>query len=80
MKNLHDFPLDVTVIDQMPFSTNEDVTVATLSGMTPASQSNLERRRGVLAWNFELLPKAEKVIKHGYKITWPKDMTVGQMN
>ena len=78
VKNLHDFPLDVTVIDQMPFSTNEDVTVATLSGMTPASQSNLERRRGVLAWNFELAPKAEKVIKHGYKITWPKDMTVGQ--
>jgi uncharacterized protein (TIGR02231 family) len=80
VKNLHDFPLDVTVIDQMPFSTNEDVTVATLSGMTPPSQSNLERRRGVLAWNFELEPKAEKVIKHGYKITWPKDMTVGQMN
>ncbi|MBL8906353.1 MAG: mucoidy inhibitor MuiA family protein [Rhizobiales bacterium] len=80
VKNLHDFPLDVTVIDQMPFSTNEDVTVATLSGMTPASQTNLERRRGVLAWNFELAPKAERVIKHGYKITWPKDMTVGQMN
>ena len=37
VKNLHDFPLDVTVIDQMPFSTNEDVTVATLSGMTPPS-------------------------------------------
>lgn len=80
VKNLHDFPLDVTVIDQIPFSTNEDVTVATLSGMTPPSQTNLERRRGVLAWNFELAPKAEKVIKHGYKITWPKDMTVGQMN
>jgi uncharacterized protein (TIGR02231 family) len=78
VKNLHDFPLEVTVIDQMPFSTNEDVTVQTLSGMTPPNQSNLERRRGVLAWNFELAPKAEKVIKHGYKITWPKDMTVGQ--
>lgn len=78
VKNLHDFPLDVTVIDQMPFSTNEDVTVATLSGMTPPTQNNLERRRGVLSWNFELEPKAEKVIKHGYKITWPKDMTVGQ--
>ncbi|MBL8895725.1 MAG: mucoidy inhibitor MuiA family protein [Rhizobiales bacterium] len=78
VKNLHDFPLDVTVIDQMPFSTNEDVTVATLSGMTPPTQANLERRRGVLAWNFELAPKAEKLIKHGYKITWPKDMTVGQ--
>jgi uncharacterized protein (TIGR02231 family) len=76
-KNLHDFPLQITVIDQMPYSTNEDVTVETLSGMTPPSQSNVERRRGVLAWSFDLEPKAEKVIKHGYKITWPKDMTVG---
>jgi uncharacterized protein (TIGR02231 family) len=75
-KNLHDFPLQITVIDQMPYSTNEDVTVETLSGMTPPSQTNVERRRGVLAWNFDLEPKAEKVIKHGYKITWPRDMTV----
>jgi uncharacterized protein (TIGR02231 family) len=76
-KNLHDFPLEISVIDQMPYSTNEAVTVETLSGMTPPSQTNVERRRGVLAWNFDLEPKAEKVIKHGYKITWPRDMTVG---
>jgi len=79
VKNLHDFPLEVSVIDQMPYSTNEDVTVQALSGMTPPSQSNVERKRGVLAWNFELEPKAEKVIKHGFKVTWPKDMTVGSM-
>ena len=77
VKNLHDFPLEVSIIDQMPYSTNEDVTVETLPGMTPATQTNVERKRGVLAWNFEVEPKAEKVIKHGYKVTWPKDMTVG---
>ena len=79
VKNLHDFPLDVSIFDQMPYSTNEDVTVATLSGMTPPSQANVERRRGVLAWNFDLEPKAEKVIKHGFKVTWPKDMAVGSV-
>jgi len=79
VKNLHDFPLEVSVIDQMPYSTNENVTVTTLPGMTPATQTNVERKRGVLAWNFELEPKAERVIKHGFKVTWPKDMAVGSM-
>ena len=31
----------------------------------------------VLAWSFDLEPKAGKVLKHGFKITWPKDMQVG---
>ncbi len=30
-----------------------------------------------MAWQFDLAPKAEKVLKHGFKITWPKDMQVG---
>lgn len=55
----------------------EDIVVETLSGMTIPSVKDFEKRRGVLAWNFDLEPQAEKVIKHGFKITWPKDMQVG---
>lgn len=77
VSNLHDFALPVTVVDQMPYSTIEDITVETLPGMTPASHTDFEKKRGVLAWDFELAPKAEKVLKHGFKIAWPKSMTVG---
>ena len=31
----------------------------------------------IAAWSFDLEPKADKVLKHGFKITWPKDMQVG---
>ena len=31
----------------------------------------------IAAWSFDLEPKAYKVLKHGFKITWPKDMQVG---
>jgi len=75
--NLHSFALPVTVLDRMPYSTLEDITVETLPGMTPATHADFEKKRGVLAWDFELAPKAEKVLKHGFKITWPKSMTVG---
>ena len=80
VKNLHDFSLDVTVLDQMPYSTIEDVTVETLPGMTPPTVKDVDKKRGVLAWSFNLEPKAEKLIKHGFKTTWPEDMKVGMMN
>lgn len=77
VKNLHAFPVPVTVLDQMPFSVSGDITVETLPAMTPPTIRDFEKKRGVLAWSFELAPQAEKVLKHGFKVTWPKDMNVG---
>ena len=70
--NLHDVTIPVTVIDRKPFSTQSDVTVETLAGMTVPSVTDLDKKRGVLAWNFELEPKAKKDIKTGYKVTAPE--------
>lgn len=77
VKNLHDYAVPVTILDQMPYSTMEEITVEALPGMTPPSAKDFEKKRGVLAWSFDLEPKAEKVLKHGFKITMPKDMHVG---
>ena len=77
VKNLHDTAIPVTILDQMPYSADAQITVDTLSGMTPPTLRDYERRRGVLAWSFDLEPQAVKVIKHGYKVTWPKDMKIG---
>ena len=77
VKNLHDFTIPVTVIDQMPYSAQEDITVEIMPGMTPATAKDFEKKRGVLAWSFDLEPKAEKVLKHGFKVTWPENMEVG---
>jgi len=48
-----------------------------LAGMTPASARDFERRRGVMAWTFELASQEIKVIKDGYKVSWPQDMKLG---
>ena len=74
--NLHDVMIPVTVIDRTPFSTQEDVTVAALPDSTPATIKDFEKRRGVLAWNFDLEPKAEKAIKTGYKVTSPEAVNI----
>jgi uncharacterized protein (TIGR02231 family) len=70
--NLHDMVIPVTVIDRAPYSTQTDVTVEPMATATPPTINDYEKRRGVLAWNFTLEPKAEKQIKTGYKITSPK--------
>jgi uncharacterized protein (TIGR02231 family) len=62
VKNLHAATIPVTVIDQLPFS---------------AIEKDLNKRRGVMAWRFDLESKAENTIKFGYKVSWPQNMQVG---
>ena len=77
VKNLHDVTIPVTVIDQLPFSANENVVVEPMAQMTKPSEKDFNKRRGVLAWQFDLASKAENTIKFGYKVTWPQNMQVG---
>lgn len=77
--NLHGFGLPVTVIDRIPFSASQDITVEPVAGMTPPTERDLNKRRGVMAWRFDLEPKDEKLVKTGFKVTWPDTVQVGQL-
>jgi len=77
IKNLHEASIPITILDQMPYSTDQKIVVETLSGMTPATVRDYERRRGVLAWSFDLASRDTKVLKHGYKISWPREIKLG---
>jgi hypothetical protein len=71
--------IPVTMIDRAPFSTQTAVTVEALPDATPATIKDYEKRRGVLAWSFDLEPRAEKEIKTGYKVTSPKSVNVSMV-
>ncbi len=77
VKNLHAFALPVSILDRVPVSVREDVVVTELGGMTAVTERNVEKRKGVIAWRFDIDSKGEKVIKTGYKISWPKDVEIG---
>lgn len=77
VKNLHAATIPVTVIDQLPFSANEKITIEPMAQMTPPTEKDLNKRRGVMAWRFDLESKAENTIKFGYKVAWPQNMQVG---
>jgi uncharacterized protein (TIGR02231 family) len=77
VKNLHKTRMAVKVFDRMPFSASEDIEVEMLAGMSTPTEKDYKKRRGVLAWSFELEPQAETVIKTGYRMTWPENMKIG---
>jgi len=77
VKNLHDIAMPVTVLDRTPFASVKDIEIEDIPGMTEPTERNVEKKRGVMSWAFTLEPKAENVLKTGYKITWPEGMQVG---
>jgi len=72
--------MPVTVLDQMPFSANENVVIEPMPVMTEPSHKDYEKRRGVFAWDLALEPKSEQQVSFGYKVSWPKDMRIGLVN
>lgn len=71
--NLHQTPVQVEVIDQIPFSVNEKVVVRLLPTSTRPSRQNIKDQRGILAWDFTLGEGKEKLINLDYTISWPAD-------
>jgi uncharacterized protein (TIGR02231 family) len=79
VKNLHERPIQVSVLDQIPVSQNADITVE-LTGKTTPTRRDVDSKRGVLAWELKLEPAEERAIEFGYRATWPaaKKVTYGQ--
>ena len=60
------------VIDQIPVSLNEDITVR-LTGANRPSETNFNDKRGLLAWRNKLGAGAKHNINFGYAIEWPSE-------
>jgi len=70
VKNLRERPINLVVLDQVPVSQNADIKVE-VTGKTAPTKQNLDDKRGVVSWEMKLEPDEEKVIEHGYRVTWP---------
>jgi uncharacterized protein (TIGR02231 family) len=75
--NYHRQPLEITLLDQLPVSSSEDITVELLPDTTTPSEKNWRDQDGVLAWTGTYAPAEEKTITFGYSITAPEDVRIG---
>lgn len=76
VRNGHDFPIRIAIVDQLPVSENEDIVVEMLPSTTPPTATNLRDRRGVLEWAFEARAGEVKDINFAWRVRWPKDKGV----
>ena len=70
LKNLHERPIQVTVLDRVPVSQNQDIKVDYTGKTTPA-KTNFEEKRGVISFEAKLEPDEERILDYGYRISWP---------
>ena len=70
VKNLHQRPIQLSVLDQIPVSQNDAIKIE-LQGRTAPTRRDVEDKRGVLAWDMSLTPDEEKAVEFGYRVSWP---------
>lgn len=70
VKNMHERSMPVTVLDQVPVSNNQDIKVEVISRLAP-TKTDVDDRRGVLAWDLVVEPDQEQVVDFGYRVVWP---------
>ncbi len=76
VKNLHDFPVKVQLIDQLPISENTAIAVDMLPATTPPTEKQVGDKRGVMSWTLDLNPGEAKEIRLAYRMKWPADRAV----
>ena len=76
VKNLHDFPVKVRVIDQLPYSENTAITAELLPQTTPPTEKQVGDKRGVMSWMLDLAPGESKDIRLAYRLKWPADRDI----
>lgn len=65
----------VKVIDQVPYSEQQDLSVKTTISPHP-TVTDVEGQRGIMAWEFDLEAGAKQEISLGYTMSWPDGMVL----
>jgi len=71
VENVSNRAWDVIVYDRVPVSEQEELIVDWSARPRP-TETDVEGRRGVLAWEFALESGASKAIKLSYELQWPE--------
>ncbi len=71
VENLTDKNWPVRVLDQVPYSEQEDLQITWQATPQP-SETDVDGKRGVLAWDIEVAPKATAKITLTHTLSWPE--------
>ena len=70
IENLTNESWPVKLMDQVPYSEQEDLEISFTADPKP-SETDVKGQRGVLAWSFDLAAGEKKEVMLNSLITWP---------
>lgn len=71
VRNLHAFPVNLSIEDRIPVSEDQTVIVERMGEMSKPDIETPDDRRGVFVWTPVLKPQEEKAFLTAYRIRWP---------
>ena len=72
VKNLHDREMNIKIYDRMPFAVNENIEISLMNNMTRPTEREIDDKRGIFGWEYDVKSGEEKTIRFGYRITHPQ--------
>ena len=75
LKNRYPAPVGVKLLDLVPVSRDEKISVKVLDGTTAATREDPERP-GVKVWELPLAAREEKVVEVRYEVRHPRDFPI----
>lgn len=80
VKNLYPAPVTVTILDQVPISRDETISVTVLDGSTKPTEPDDPTKPGVRRYTYTLPPNGEQAIDLSYEVRFPKGQMVGGLD
>lgn len=75
VENLGDEVWPVRLMDQVPYSEQEDLEILMSASPAP-SEEDVDGQRGILAWDFDLAPGEKKAVRLETVMSWPEEMVL----
>ena len=71
VENLTEESWPLRLLDRVPYSEQEELEI-TWTAQPSVSEANVEKERGILAWEFDLAPGEDKLIRLETTLSWPE--------
>ncbi|MEJ0013665.1 MAG: mucoidy inhibitor MuiA family protein [Bauldia sp.] len=76
VENLHSRPMEITILDRMPYAENEDIAVKRLNASTKPTDEDVDDKRGILAWTYTYAPGEKRDVVNAYEVSWPANQSL----
>ncbi|MBI4946184.1 MAG: DUF4139 domain-containing protein [Bacteroidetes bacterium] len=75
IRNKKSQPIEIDIEDQIPLSTNNEITIETLE----TGGSKYDTEKGSLLWNMKVATGEEKKFRFGFSVKYPKDKSISNL-